>query len=172
MTPGCCKQEPGEELTSLRYARITSSGLRMLKSSGHRRRRRGKCTDQSLHSQSPSSNYGHDSGALQAFPTAEPPGIDKGRAGRAHSLYGEGFVLDDLQTISASGTTLFTSPRQRLGCAGVTSETATVDRSRLAVRPHAREGGPHEKRSMDSVSFSCCLCGHSDRRWRMRSIFS
>ena len=59
-------------------------------------------------------------------------GIDRARAGRVRTLFGEGFVLDDLQTIPASWTTLFTPPRQRLGCADVTSRIATVARLRFA----------------------------------------
>jgi hypothetical protein len=46
---------------------------------------------------------------------------------------GEGFVLDDLQTISASRATLFTPPRQGLGRADVTSGTVTVVRLRFAA---------------------------------------
>ena len=67
-------------------------------------------------------------------------GKDRARAGRVRTLFGEGFVLDDLQTIPASQTTLFTPPRQRLGCAGVTCETATVDRARFAANLSSGKG--------------------------------
>ena len=71
-------------------------------------------------------------------------------------MYGEGFVLDDLQTISASGTTLFTSPRQRPGCEVVTSETVIADRSRLA--DDLSPGKGDRMRSVLWITFRFVVC--------------